>query len=570
MSSETHAKLGTVTVVVTEKRDLSDKLGDSHVNLLPRKQVLIVLLAVSLGLFISFADQTGVTVAMSQIGKDLNAQTTINWAGTSSLLANTICQVLFGRLSDIYGRKSVLLTCIGILAISDLACGFAQTGVQFFIFRAFAGIGNGGVSSLSMVILSDVVTLKQRGKYQGILGASVGVGNAIGPFIMSAFAKSSSWRSFYYTLTPIVVLVGISIYFLVPGTSDSDRVLSSSEKLKTIDYWGILSSSSSLTLLLVAISGGGTSYAWNSPLIISMFSIGGVLFATFLIIEWKVSKLPMIPLRLFKNPSLCLILASNFFFGMTYYSVLFYIPYYFQIIRQNSEIESSVFILPLVLCQALFSTVSGNIVTYTGHYIFVVLAGYSIWLLSCGLLIIWNVNTNYGVNVIVLLLMGIGVGSTFQPTMVAAQAQSKKADRAVVISTRNVIRSFGGAVGIAIASTVISNTMYAKIEQGLVNPELIANISKEYLYYMKDHIYNQIEVDKLTPTQVEIIKSMYMNSMRNYFYLLSPFIGLCLISSFFVKDRGLQCIDEINIGGRKDVESGISTSTSRTSAMSSV
>ncbi|ODV68957.1 MFS general substrate transporter [Hyphopichia burtonii NRRL Y-1933] len=545
-------------VNVTEKSikssELHDKLGDAHMNILPKKKLIICLSALALSMVISFADQQGITVAMSEIGKDLNAETTINWAGTASLLANTVCQVLFGRMSDIFGRKQVLLSCLAILVISDVACGVARTGIQFFIFRAGAGIGNGGISSLGMVILSDIVSLKERGKYQGILGASVGVGNTVGPLIFAAFIKRGSWRYFYYWLAPFGCLVGFIMYMLIEDRQKELRsILSRKEKFKKIDYFGTLLSTSSITLLMVAVSGGGSSYPWGSALIITLFVVGGFLFICFLLCEWKIPQLPMVPLRLFKSPSLCCLLFSNFFFGMSYFSFMYYLPYYFQIIKLKDELHTAIFVIPLVMAQAVMSIVSGQIITRTGHYIYVVYVGYGLWLLACGLMLIWNRGTNDGVNVVILLIMGTGVGFTFQPTMVACQAQSKKADRAVVISTRNVLRSFGGAVGIAVASTTVSNTLLNKVkEMESHNP---TDIPTHYLNYLKNHIYDKIQIDGLNDKQITAVRGMYLASLRNYYYLLIPFMAICLISSFFVRDRGLQCIDELPEPKKQDLES---------------
>lgn len=530
-----------------EKKALAEQLGDVHMNILPPKKLIICLAAMSLGLFISFSDQTSITVALPNIASDLNAETTINWAGTSALLANTVFQVLFGRLSDIFGRKTVLMTCLAILAISDLACGFAQTGVQFFIFRAFAGIGNGGIQSLTMVIMSDIVTLKQRGKYQGILGAQVGLGNAIGPFIMAGFIKHSKWRNFYYMMTPLVCLVAITIFILVKNDSTKnnlDNVLSNREKFKNIDYFGLIFLSAALTLLLIPISGGGSTYAWNSTIVIVMFIIGTLCLCGFLFIEWKVSRLPMIPLRLFKHLLLSQVLLSNFLFGMAYYGFLYYMPYYFQIVRNLDVIVSTVFLLPLVLMQSIISIVSGQVISYTGHYLPTIICGYVLWTLSCGLLLLWDTNTNYGAIAVILFIMGCGVGCTFQPTMIAAQAQARRSERAVVISTRNVIRSFGGAVGVAMGSLIVSNSLLKEITKAEASPQDYGNIPQSYLLYFKAHLYNRIEMTGISETQAHFIRKMYMKSIRDFFYLTIPLIGICLVSTLVVKDTGLQCIDE--------------------------
>lgn len=369
------------------------------------------------------------------------------------------------------------------------------------------------------------------------------MGNSVGPFMVSGFMKRGSWRYFYYCLAPLGLVVAVVMYFLIEDRQKQiQSILTKKEKFKKIDYLGTFLSTASLTLLLVAVSGGGSSYAWNSAVTISLFVVGGILFIAFILCEWKIPELPMVSLALFKSPSLCLLLLSNFFFGMSYFSFMYYLPYYFQIVKSKDELHSSIFVLPLVLCQAVMSIVSGQIISRTGHYIYVVYFGYACWLLSCGLMLLWKENTNDGVNVVILLIMGTGVGFTFQPTMVAVQSQAKKADRAIAISTRNVLRSFGGAVGIAVGSTTVSNTFLNKIKETQQNN--VHDIPNDYLNYLKDHIYDKIKVDGLNSKQVEIVKSMYLASLRNYYILLIPFMAICLISSFFVKDRGLCCIDE--------------------------
>ena len=528
---------------ISEVKQLSEQLGDVHYNILPLRKLLICLGCLSLALFMSFVDQTGLTIALPTIGRDLNSESTINWAPTASLLANTVCQVIFGRLSDIFGRKIMLVLCLFGLSIGDLICGFVKTGIEFFIFRAITGLSCGGIQSLCMVILSDVVSLKQRGKYQGILGASVGLGNSIGPFLMSSFIEHNSWRNFYHMMSPLVFLIMIVNLIFIDNKQQSKElksIITKSQQFKKLDYWGILFGCSSIILLLIPISGGGSTYPWNSPLVISMFTIGGALFIIFLLVEWKIPELPMIPMSLFTRISLALILGSNFFFGMAYYGFTFYIAYYYQIVRGLDSIHSSILMLPLVIPQSVVSVISGQIISYTGHYIYVVLFGYSIWTLSCGLTLLFDLNTNYGIIVIVLLLMGSGVACTFQPTMVAAQSQAKKSERAVVISCRNVIRSFGGAMGLAIASLIISNRLISEIN----NQRAQGVLPIDYLNYMQNHIYSKIDTSVLTHDQVVVVRQMYMTSIRNFFYLTIPLLAICLITNLFVKDKGLQCIDE--------------------------
>lgn len=262
-------------------------------NILPRNRLLVVFGCLSLVLFTAFIDQNGVSVALPVIADELNAQNTIPWAGTSSLIANTVFSVLYGRLSDIFGRKWVFLTSCGLLALADLLCGFSQNAPMLYFFRALAGLAGGGITNLAMIFVSDIVTLEQRGKYQGIIGACVGVANVAGPFLAAGFIRSSaSWRGFFWLLAPVVAACGIVACFILPAPRLTGNL---GDKLVKIDYLGCLTSSAGIVLLLIPISGGGLYFEWNSPMVISMLVIGSCALVAFVLIEWKVAKLPIVP-----------------------------------------------------------------------------------------------------------------------------------------------------------------------------------------------------------------------------------------------------------------------------------
>lgn len=235
--------------VTTAERALHDQT-----NILPRSQLMVVFATLSVTLLISFIDQNGVSITLPTIAADLDAANTISWVGTSSLLANTMFQMLYGRLSDIFGRKNVFLAAIALLSVADLLCGLAQSPEMLYVFRGVAGIGGGGITNLAMIIVSDVVTLEQRGKYQGIIGSMVGLGNVCGPFLAAAFIEKATWRAFFYMLAPLGVIVGVISYFFLP---DAPRTAGFRESAKKIDYAGSLTSSLGVIFLLIPISGGG-------------------------------------------------------------------------------------------------------------------------------------------------------------------------------------------------------------------------------------------------------------------------------------------------------------------------
>lgn len=231
-------------------------------NLLPRAQLVSCLGILSFCMLISFIDQNGISITQPTIAKDLDASATISWAGTSSLIANTTFQMLYGRLSDIFGRKAVFLGAVALLALADLLCGLSQNPAMFYVFRGVSGIGSGGITNIAMIIVSDVVTLEERGKYQGIFGTMVGLGNLIGPFLAAAFIKRSTWRAFFYMLAPLGAIAGVVSYLFLPNKPPTATFKESAAR---IDYGGSFTISLGIILLLIPISGGNCQPA-HAPL----------------------------------------------------------------------------------------------------------------------------------------------------------------------------------------------------------------------------------------------------------------------------------------------------------------
>lgn len=270
-----------------EEKSLQDQS-----NLLPRKQLILCLSIVSLAQLISFIDQNGISTALPTIAADLDARNTISWAGTASLLANTTFQMLYGRLSDIFGRKTIFISAILLLAIADLVCGLSRNATMFYVFRGVAGIGSGGITNLAMIITSDVVTLEQRGKYQGIIGSMIGLGSVTGPFLAAAFVLRSTWRGLFWLLAPLGLLNALVAFWFLPSKNPTTTF---KDGMKKVDYLGVLTSSVGTIFLLIPISGGGAYFAWSSPLVISMLAIGTSSLILFVVVEWKFAKIPMMP-----------------------------------------------------------------------------------------------------------------------------------------------------------------------------------------------------------------------------------------------------------------------------------
>ncbi|KAF5965587.1 hypothetical protein FBULB1_12148 [Fusarium bulbicola] len=456
-----------------------EKALHDQVNLLPRRQLVTALATLSAALLLVIIDQNGISVIIPTIAKDLDAGATISWAGTSSLIANTCFQMLYGRLSDVFGRKNAIM---------------------FYISRAIAGIGGGGVQNLVNIIISDIVTLEQRGKIQGVVGGTVGLGNVIGPFIAAGISK--------------------------------------------IDWVGSLVSGAGIVLLLIPISGGktqnstksdgtdvdhdqgGSYFSWDSPLSISFLALGGALFIAFIGWEWKMAKLPMMPIDIYKNSSLAIMLAQNCLLGAVYQSYLYYVPLYLQNPHQYSAIKSAAVYTPLVAAQMIASIGSGQYISRRLRYGEVIIFGFTIWTLGAGLALLLTGHSSPAVIAVILAIVGTGVGCIFQPTLIALQAHSSKSRRAVIISNRNFYRCIGGACGLAVSAAVLQ-------------AQLRATLPTEY-----KSLASSTYVLPESMRQVPAVLDAYMSASHSVFILQVPLIGLCLLGTAFIRDRGLEPVKD--------------------------
>jgi MFS family permease len=230
-----------------------EKALHDQTNLLPRRQLVIALATLSASLLLVTIDQNGISVALPTIAHDLNAESTISWAGTASLVANTCFQMLYGRLSDVFGRKVVFISAVLLLCVADLLCSLSRNAIMFYVFRAIAGIGGGGVQNLCNIIISDIVTLEQRGKIQGVIGATVGLGNVVGPFIAAGMISQTSWRAFFWLVSPLSFCTAVLAYFFLPSKPATTGFW---EGMGKIDWMGTVVSGTGIILLLIPISGG--------------------------------------------------------------------------------------------------------------------------------------------------------------------------------------------------------------------------------------------------------------------------------------------------------------------------
>ncbi|TID17364.1 mfs transporter [Venturia nashicola] len=497
-------------------------------NILPKKKLIVTFSVLAISYFTCFLDQNGIGQLLPTVARDLDATNTISWAAASALIGNTTFQVLYGRLSDIFGRKVVYLSALGLLCFSDFMCGASKTAPMLYLFRGLTGVAGGGITSLSMIIVSDIVTLDQRGKYQGILSSMVGLGNLVGPLVAAEFAEIHYWRGLYWVVGPIAGLCGSVAWWFLPATPPMGPF---KEQAKKIDYWGVITASIGVIFLLIPISGGGSYFQWRSAMVVSMLVIGGIFCGLFIYVELKVARLPILPLSMFTNRPVAALLLQNFFFGMVLYTHIYALPLYFQNVREFSPIKSAMMVIPLVSTQSIASILSGQYISHKKRYGEVIWLGFFLFTLGTCLTTLFDRTFPiYGI-VLILIVLGIGNGNVFQPTIVALQAHCSKSQRAVVISARNFLRCLGGSVSLAVS---------AAIQQNVLKRQLPAKYN-----HLAAKTYARPDFSDYSPEDDALVSEAYAKASRAVFVFMTPCAGLCLLAMFLVKDRGLTRPEEV-------------------------
>ncbi|OWZ71858.1 hypothetical protein AYX14_02739 [Cryptococcus neoformans] len=501
-------------------------------NLLPTKQVIFVFVGLTCALFCSLLDQTIVTTALPTLGQVFGRADISPWVGTAYLLTSTATQPVYGRLSDIFGRKFTLLGCLFIFLMGSLACALAQTMIQLIIFRAIQGLGGGGILTLAMIIISDVVSLKERGKYQGITGCVVALANSCGPIVGGAFTENASWRWCFYINLPLTSISMIIIVFLLPLRRVRGSIIA---KIKKLDFYGSILTLAWAAPFLIALSWAGSQYPWDSAAVLVPLLVGLALLGLFIFVEAKMVSLPLVPMHIFKNVSVSACFFTTFMNGLSFYATLYYLPQYFQIVRGASAIRSGVLTLPLMLVQTVTSFTTGIIQSKTGDYWWNLVVGYTIWTIGLGLLSSITPTTSIAKLSGYQIIVGIGAGQTFQTGLVAIQASVERKDMATATGLRNFLRQMGGTIALAACNSIVNNCVRRNISGVLPGTA--------YQTILEDP--TKATSLGLTASEVSAVTDAYSRGINEVFWFCAPCVGICIpITIFLVKKVTLNRSDD--------------------------
>jgi len=479
---------------------------------------------VLLGVLLAALDQTIVGTALPTIVGDLGGAGHLSWVVTAYLLAETIMTVIVGKFGDLFGRKRMFQLSVVIFGVGSFFSGFADSMTWLIIWRAVQGIGGGGLMVTATALIADFIPLRERGKYQGILGSVFGVVTVAGPMLGGLFVDHLSWRWAFYVNIPLVVVVLIVAAAAMPSVKSALKPV--------VDYLGILLIGLAVTGLTLVTSWGGTTYAWNSPEIIWM-SVGSVvLLGLFVAVELR-AKEPMLPMRLFRNPVFTVSGILSFIVGFAMLGALSFLPTYMQYVQGTDATTSGIRLLPMVLGLLVASIMSGNIVSRTGRYkIFPILGSIGI---SAGLYLLSLLAPDTGLvlSSLYMLVLGVGIGLAMQVLTIAVQNTVDYADLGVATSGVTFMRSIGSSFGAAIFGSIYSSQLTTNLGTTLARNPLPQGVDP--------HVTAVPALLHALPDAVSRpIVQAYSDSLHTVFLYAVPFGVLALLVSFFLKEIPLR------------------------------
>ncbi|MCX6490949.1 MAG: MDR family MFS transporter [Rhodococcus sp.] len=429
------------------------------------RAIMTILSGLMMGMFLAALDQTIVSTSVRTIADDLNGFSVLAWVTTAYLITSTVSTPLYGKLSDLYGRKPFFMTAISIFVVGSMLCGIATSMYELAAFRAVQGLGAGGLMSMALAIIGDIVPPRERAKYQGYFLAVFGTSSVLGPVIGGLLAGQSSilgitgWRWVFYINVPLGIIALVVVW----------RVLNLPvyRREARVDWWGAVLLSVGLVPLLI-IAEQGRVWGWSSPRALLCFGIGIVGVIAFVLAEIKMGDDALIPMRFFRNPLFSLCIAVSVIAGAAMFGGISLLPQYLQVVKGSSPTLAGYQTLPLVGALMIASIVSGSIISKTGRYKIFPIVGTALMAIAMFTFHYVHADTPLWQTMVVMGVFGLGLGSMMQPLTLAIQNAMPPKDMGVSTSAATFFRQIGATVGVAVFLSMLFTQLTPKTGDALV------------------------------------------------------------------------------------------------------
>jgi EmrB/QacA subfamily drug resistance transporter len=486
----------------------------------PRREVLVVFAALMLAVLLAALDGTIVATALPTITAELGGLDQLSWVVTGYLLASTISTPLYGKLGDLYGRKRVFQAAIVIFLVGSALCGQAQGMGELIAFRTVQGLGGGGLIVLAQAIIGDVVSPRDRGRYQGIFGAVFGISSVAGPLIGGFLVDNASWRWIFYVNLPIgiVALAVIAVALRVPEQRREAR----------IDVLGTILLSLAAGCFVLATSLGGQTYGWGSWQIVGLGVVTVAATALLIPVEKRAAE-PVLPMSLFSSRVFTMAGAIGFIVGFGLFGATTYLPLFLQIVTGASPTGSGLELLPLILGLLVTSIGSGQIIARWGHYRPFPIAGTALMVVGFWRLSTMSPDTSALERSLDMLILGLGIGLVMQVLVLAVQNDVDYRNLGVATSGATFFRSIGGCFGVAICGAIFSNRLGAELA-GLANlPPALAsgNVTRD-------------QVAQLPPVARDAFVGAYADALSTVFLVCAPVAALAFVLAWLLPEKPLR------------------------------
>ncbi|KOU00497.1 MFS transporter [Streptomyces sp. NRRL F-5755] len=488
---------------------------------LGRRRTNLVFTTIVLGMLLAALDQTIVSTALPTIVADLGGGGHMAWVVTAYLLAETVSTVLVGKFGDLFGRKIIFQVSAVVFVGGSVLAGASTSMLMLVVARAVQGVGGGGLMVTAMALIADVIPLRERGKYQGALGAVFGVTTVVGPTLGGLFTDHASWRWCFYVNIPIAVVMVAMAARTIPVVRAAVRPL--------IDYLGIVLVALGASGLVLGLEWGGNEYAWGSAVIIGLFAGSVVLLAAFVVVELR-AKEPMLPMHLFRNPVFTICSVLSFIVGFAMLGAMTYLPTYLQFVDGVSATMSGVRTLPMVAGLLGTSMLSGVVVSRTGRYRVFPIIGTGVMALGLYLMSTMGADTGVWLESLYMFVLGLGIGLAMQVLTIAVQNTVNYHELGSATSGVTFFRTLGSSFGTAVFGTLYSNRLDPNLKAALakspgVPPEAAA--SPQALHRLPD-------------AQARPVIDAYADTVNHVFQWVVPVALAGFLVAWFLKEVPLR------------------------------